>query len=455
MIPEAFIRELRERADIVEVIDRRVPLKRSGKDYWALCPFDGEGGKPSFSVNRDKGFFHCFGCLAHGDALDFLQRHGGMSFRQALEQLAAESGMALPDQPARPAARPVLRPTVRFRPMPAAKDGHQPLGDEEMANLARWQQSLPGSPGEAYLASRRIPLDVAQVAGVGFLPAGEALGLTAEGKPTGYGPRVVFPHALPDGQIVNLYGRSTDPQADKDRRHRHLPRPKGLFNAQALDLPGPLWIVEGAFDALALMAAGVPKVIAIFGLAGFDWRWIGKQEILVALDCDESGDAAAQEMLHVAAYRGLKARRIDAQAFGGHKDAASAWEASTLDLTAYSVVPLNRETVAPDIRRLLAVLPDTDQPHLVEGWTRFRSFAARFASEYIEQALAAGWTLADLFSLPSSRLPTDAGLVWVVADFNPECLRIYPDRVEIETGSQHVLVQRRSGIKPSGVLPWA
>ena len=453
MIDEQFIRDLRDRADIVDVIDRRVPLNRKGKDYWALCPFDGEGGRPSFSVNREKRFFHCFGCEAHGDALDFLQRHGGMTFRQAVEQLAAEAGLRVPDA-TKPATRPALKATARFRPTTTTKAEHVPLDDEQLAALTSWQARLPGSPGEAYLASRGIPLAVAQAAGGGFLPAGEALGLTSEGRPTGYGPRIVLPHALPGGEIVNLYGRSTDPNVDKDRRHRHLPRPKGLFNAAALDLPGPLWIVEGVFDALALMAAGVHKVVAIFGLNGFDWRWIGRNELVIALDHDDGrDDEAALVLMREAAYRGLKVRRLPAEAFGGYKDASAAWQVGALHLADMGItVPVKRETVSDAIRRKLDIMRDPAEPG--RYWLPFRALAARFATQQLDQALAVGWTAEELFSLPTVRTGADAGVLWNAAAFDPELLRVFADRIEIETGSQNPLVARRVDVRPSGVLPW-
>ena len=91
------------------------------------------------------------------------------------------------------------------------------------------------------------------------------------------GGRVVFPHTTPDGRLVNLYGRAvgTAEQVPKAKRHDHLPGKKGYFNAAALQAgTGPLWVCEGAFDALALRAAGVPRVVAIFGVHGWRWDWV-------------------------------------------------------------------------------------------------------------------------------------------------------------------------------------
>jgi hypothetical protein len=459
VIDPLFIATLRERIDLPALIERfGVQLRRQGANYVGKCPFHTDAS-PSFTVPTGKSFFHCFGCEAHGDGIDFLQRHQGASFITAVEQLAAEVGMTLPDR--KPAPRPILKPTAKFRPVASAKEGHQPLDDHDLMALDRWRKALPGSAGEQYLQSRRIPLDVAQAAGVGFLPAGEPMGLDANGKPTGFGPRVVVAHQLPDGTLVNLYGRSTDPAADKAIKHRHLHRPKGLFYNCDLLAPGPLWIVEGVFDALALMAAGVPKVCAVFGVAGFDWRWIGRQEIIIAIDHDEAGEKQAAQMLDEASYRGLKARRLHPQAFGGHKDAAAAWEASELDLSGFggigindTVKPLHHDNVADEIRRHLLAMPDPDEPHLAGRWASFKSLMARFVDQQLDEAMAAGWSVTDLLSLPASRLQTGAGALWVLADFRHVQLVIHPDRIECVMADGHRLVTHRAHLRASGRLPW-
>ena len=94
-IPQHFIDELVARADIVELIGSRVPLKKHGKEYKACCPFHGEK-TPSFTVVPDKQFYHCFGCGAHGTALGFLMEHDHLSFVEAVEDLAARVGLDVP-----------------------------------------------------------------------------------------------------------------------------------------------------------------------------------------------------------------------------------------------------------------------------------------------------------------------------------------------------------------------
>jgi DNA primase len=95
MIPNDFISTLLGRVDIVDVIDRYVPLKKAGANYQACCPFHSEK-TPSFTVSPTKQFYHCFGCGAHGTAVGFLMEHGGKSFPEAVDELAREAGLEVP-----------------------------------------------------------------------------------------------------------------------------------------------------------------------------------------------------------------------------------------------------------------------------------------------------------------------------------------------------------------------
>ena len=97
MIPNDFIAQLLSRVDVVEVIDRFVPLKKAGQNYQACCPFHKEKS-PSFSVSPTKQFYHCFGCGAHGTAIGFLMEHQGLSFPDAIEDLARHCGLTVPQE---------------------------------------------------------------------------------------------------------------------------------------------------------------------------------------------------------------------------------------------------------------------------------------------------------------------------------------------------------------------
>ena len=153
-------------------------------------------------------------------------------------------------------------------PLPAPREP-APARPDPTQQLAAFQAALPGSRGAAYLQQRGIPLALAQQLGVGYAAPGTWPHTARDWR----GGRVVFPHTTPEGLVVNLYGRAvgTAEQVPKTKRHDHLPGAKGYFNAAALQAgAGPLWVCEGAFDALALLAAGVPRVVAIFGVQG--WR---------------------------------------------------------------------------------------------------------------------------------------------------------------------------------------
>src|SRR5512147_537618 len=95
MIPNDFIQTLLARVDIVDVVDRHVPLKKAGANYTACCPFHSEK-TPSFTVSPSKQFYHCFGCGAHGTAIGFLMEYGGKAFPDAVEELARDAGLEVP-----------------------------------------------------------------------------------------------------------------------------------------------------------------------------------------------------------------------------------------------------------------------------------------------------------------------------------------------------------------------
>ena len=103
-IPQSFIQELLARVDVVEVVGRYVQLKKGGANFMGLCPFHGEKS-PSFSVSPAKQFFHCFGCGKNGNAIGFLMEHAGMTFVEAVKDLAQNIGMQVPEDDASPQDR--------------------------------------------------------------------------------------------------------------------------------------------------------------------------------------------------------------------------------------------------------------------------------------------------------------------------------------------------------------
>src|SRR5215470_953522 len=157
----AFLDELRARTTLSAVIAPSVKLIRAGREWKACCPFHNEK-TPSFTVNDDKGFYHCFGCGAHGDAIRFLTDHRGMQFMDAVKELAAKAGMEVP------------------APDPKAKERADRAASltDVMAEVAKWYSEqlngLSGAGGRDYLKRRGIDTDTVQRFGLGFAPDGRS-----------------------------------------------------------------------------------------------------------------------------------------------------------------------------------------------------------------------------------------------------------------------------------------
>jgi Toprim domain-containing protein len=291
----------------------------------ALCPYHGSDHQRSLRVQLRSGRFVCFACGAWGYLEEARQRWREEQQRQAAFQRPA----ARPQRTQRPrsAAAVAVRPPALH---PAAPREPAPAHPELVQQLAAFQAALPGSRGEMYLQQRGIPLALAQQHGVGYAAPRTWPHAARDWK---WG-RVVLPHTTPDGRVVNLYGRAvgTAAEVSKARRHDHLPGAKGYFNAAALQGgEGPLWVCEGAFDALALLAAGVPRVVAIFGVQGWRWAWAREVRALVfALDADAAGQHQWRVLARQAALRGKRVAGLPAAAYGGHKDVNEAWVAGAL-----------------------------------------------------------------------------------------------------------------------------
>jgi hypothetical protein len=298
------------------------PVGDERKMQRAYCPFHGSDRQRSLRVNRETGYFKCFACGAWGYLDD------------ARERRRADGGTLRIGTHTRP-------PQRAYKPKP------KPETKPELATLmASYRAALPGSPGEAYLRERHIPLQLAQAVGVGFAAPGTWPNASRDWRRG----RVVFPHTTPSGDVVNLYGRAVG-DAPKDKKHDHLPGAKGYFHAQALaDGSGPATICEGAFDALALMAAGAPNVVAIFGVNGWRWEWATKtSELILALDADDAGSTGFRELAREARLRGKGVAYLEPGAYGTEKDASAAWQAGELTLGAWEpLFPHDGDTPTPE-----------------------------------------------------------------------------------------------------------
>jgi len=276
MIPRDFIDTLLARVDIVDVIDRRVSLKKAGQNYQACCPFHTEK-TPSFTVSQTKQFYHCFGCGAHGTALGFLMEYEHMSFRDAVAALAQDAGLPMPESANEP---------DRPKPPPALWDAL-----EQAANF--YKQQLKQNPRAIdYLKRRGLTGQIAARYGIGYAPADNGLkqvfadyqaqalaesGMVIDGDRGRYDrfrDRIMFPIRNSKGQIIGFGGRILDQGEPKYLNSPETPlfhkgwEIYGLFEARdAIREAGRVVVVEGYMDVVALAQHGVGFAVATLGTA--------------------------------------------------------------------------------------------------------------------------------------------------------------------------------------------
>jgi DNA primase len=279
VIPESFIQELLARIDIVDVIERYLPLKKAGANYVACCPFHSEK-TPSFSVSPSKQFYYCFGCGAHGSAIGFVMEYSGLGFVEAVEDLAAQVGLQVPFQ----------RAEDRGQKTEAA-----PL-TEVMARAAKYyKEQLKASPKAiGYLKARGLTGEIAARFGLGYAPDGwqglaaafpdyqsKALvdcGLVIEGEGgkryDRFRDRIMFPILDSRGNVIGFGGRVigqgepkylNSPETPLFEKGREL---YGLLQArQAIRDEDCVIVVEGYMDVVALAQHGVGNAVATLGTA--------------------------------------------------------------------------------------------------------------------------------------------------------------------------------------------
>ena len=159
--PESFLDELRARVGLVQIVSRRVKLKKAGHE-WKGCPFHNEK-TPSFYINEDKQVYYCFGCGVHGDVIRFVVEQDGLRFPEAVRQLASECGLPLPEET--PEARP--------------RDERRASLTDIIGQAQRWYaeqlQGLAGADARRYLAERGVTPETIDRFGIGFAPAGNKL----------------------------------------------------------------------------------------------------------------------------------------------------------------------------------------------------------------------------------------------------------------------------------------
>ena len=314
LIPQSFIQDLLNRVDIVDVVERYVPLKKAGANYVACCPFHGEK-TPSFTVSQTKQFYHCFGCGAHGTAIGFMIEYTGAGFIDAVKDLAQTVGMQMPEFKAE-------------RPR-----GKTEEGDDLYAVLLKaaqyYRQQLKNTPRAIeYLKKRGLSGDVAKDFGIGYVPDGwqnlqaefpdynakalVAAGLVIQGdegkRYDRFRDRIMFPIVDQRGNIIGFGGRVLDkgepkylnsPETPLFEKGREL---YGLFQGRrAIRDAGRVIVVEGYMDVVALAQHGIGYAVATLGTATTPTH-VQKllrqvEEVVFCFDGDDAGRRAAWRAL--------------------------------------------------------------------------------------------------------------------------------------------------------------
>ncbi|MBI5912299.1 MAG: DNA primase [Betaproteobacteria bacterium] len=316
MIPDSFKRDLLNRVDIIDLIQRHLPLKKAGANYSACCPFHNEKS-PSFTVSPSKQFYHCFGCGAHGDAIGFLMEYSGLGYIEAIKELAAGAGMTLPD----------------FEPRFGKKkeeDGPD-LYDIMQRASQYYREQLKASPHAIeYLKRRGLSGQVAARFGIGYAPEGwqnlqaafpkyddkslKDAGLVIEndaGKRSDrFRDRIMFPIVNQRGFVIGFGGRvigagepkylnsPETPLFEKGRELYGLPQAR-----QAIRDAGRVLVVEGYMDVAALAQHGVEYAVATLGTATTPVH-VHKllrqaDEVVFSFDGDAAGRKAAWHALEM------------------------------------------------------------------------------------------------------------------------------------------------------------
>lgn len=304
-----FTDELRERLSIVDVVGRRVPLVKKGQNYWGCCPFHNEK-TPSFSVNEDKGFYHCFGCGEHGDIISFVMKSENVDFKTAITELAAQAGLKMPDYKPKPAAQ-VAREESYYQIMSGACDIYQKLLFEPM-----------GATALEYVRRRGFTDEMIQRYRIGYAPKNniiankfvnvkqENLMATGMCRRGDYGmydffrDKLMFPIFNARGQIVAFSGRCLDGSEPKyinttDTELFHKRKTIFGFNfaRDAIHRANRSIVVEGQIDAIQMQCHGFPETVAPLGTAltedHISMLCKANRNIIFCFDGDAAGQKAA------------------------------------------------------------------------------------------------------------------------------------------------------------------
>jgi|GEM_PF-177739 len=315
LIPQRFIEDLLDRVDLAELIGSRITLKKAGPSYKARCPFH-EERTPSFNVRPDKGFYHCFGCGAHGDAISFLREFENLGFTDAVEDLARRQGVEVPYDKA----------------VQEEQRAARTLTDALQFAADFYTHALKGADGHIardYLKQRGLDQSVIERYQLGFAPGhGAALYNAAgpdrtdqlletrtvqiseyNGQPRDlFRNRIMFPIRNSRGKVVAFGGRTlgddkakyiNSPESDVFHKSREI---YGLYEAkQATRQLDRLLVVEGYMDVIALAQMGIHYAVATLGTAtnsdNLSALLRQVRHIIFCFDGDEAGYRAADRAL--------------------------------------------------------------------------------------------------------------------------------------------------------------
>jgi DNA primase len=342
MYSRAILDDIRGRISIVAVVGERIPLKRAGRNSIGLCPFHSEK-TPSFNVNDEKGIYHCFGCGEGGDVFQFLMKFEGMGFTEAVEQLAAKAGVALPidtDPRERAAEEEAAKRRKRLiRVNEIARDFFQgALADGERGKAARNYLSGRGIAAERitqhflgyadnswdalarHLEAQGVPLTLA--AELGLVKAREAGG----GYYDFFRHRIVFPILSPRGEVIGFGGRALEGGIDGEPAAKYLNSPDSPIyhksncvygldrTAGAIRAADQAALVEGYMDFIALHQAGIQNVVAPLGTALTPGHiaLVARltRAMVLVFDGDEAGQRAGMRALPLFLEAGLMPRVV-------------------------------------------------------------------------------------------------------------------------------------------------
>lgn len=314
-----WLDELRMRTTLSAVIGRTLRLTKAGREFKACCPFHNEK-TPSFYVNDEKGFYHCFGCEAHGDAIRWLTDQRGLPFMDAVKELAAEAGMEVPAPDPRAAQRAEKRAS---------------LHDVTAAAQAWFEGNLRGADGSqprAYLSRRRFSDATIREFGFGYAPsdrqalkralgqfdetmlseAGMRIEVESKDPYDRFRNRLMLPIHDARGRVIAFGGRILDSEANPSAP-KYLNSPdtplfdKGrtLYNlhraAPAARQSGRMIVVEGYMDAIALANAGIREAVAPLGTAltenQIELLWRQVERPILCFDGDNAGQRAAMRAI--------------------------------------------------------------------------------------------------------------------------------------------------------------